>query len=86
MLDHYNINISSIVQFDPFSQLHPNKILKDYVQFKGFQTYPFESVFLQKGFFEELEFFVAQHYFGKFSLKWWFHIIETYIKIRLKMK
>jgi hypothetical protein len=46
-----NINVSSIVQFDPFSQLHPNKILKDYVQFKGFQTYPFESVVFAKRFF-----------------------------------
>jgi hypothetical protein len=36
-----NINFPSIDQSDPFLQLHPNKTLKDYVQFKGFQTYPF---------------------------------------------
>jgi hypothetical protein len=53
---------------------------------KDFKHIHLKVLFLQKGFFEELEFFVAQHYFGKFSLKWWFHIIETYIKIRLKMK
>jgi len=58
-----DINFPSIDQSDPFSQLHTNEVINDYCQFKGIQTYPFESVVFAKSFFEKLGFFVEQRCF-----------------------
>jgi hypothetical protein len=80
------INFPAIDQSDPFSQLHTNEVINDYCQFKGIQTYPFKVLFLQKVFLKSLGSLLNNVVLEKFSLKWWLHIIETYLKMNLKMR